>query len=152
MHTDIDRPLFASPYHWSDSMRIQPDTTNRFPVLLLAPDLDDAVPLASRLEAEGFLIQIKENAYSALQALQRSFFFALIVIADLTDEDCLAALRALRRAATRSWMIVAAPSCDVHACMLVYRFGGDACIAWPAGADELIDRLHAFQACVRPVF
>jgi BarA-like signal transduction histidine kinase len=52
----------------------------------------------------------------------------------------------------RSWMIVAAPCCDVHACKLIHRCGGDACISLPISPEDLIDRLDAFRIRARPTF
>lgn len=133
-------------------MRIQRVTTRQFPVLLLEPDLENAVQLAFRLEAAGFPTHVERDAHSALQALHKSFFLALAVAADLADKDCLATLEALRRNATRSWMIVAVPYCNVHAVARIHRCGGDACIAWPICADELIERLESFRMRARPSF
>lgn len=148
----IDRSPLTAPHHWSDSMRIQRVTTSQFSVLLLEPDLQSAVQIALQLEAAGFPVHVEADAYSALRALQKSFFLALVVVADLADKDCLVTLKALRRNAPRSWMIVAVPYCDVHAYALIHRCGGDACIASPISADELIERLEAFQMRARPLF
>jgi hypothetical protein len=49
-------------------------------------------------------------------------------------------------------MIVAAPDDDIDACNLVYRRGGDACVALPITLDDLISRLDAFQLRSRPSF
>ena len=133
-------------------MRIEPHRTSPFPALLLEPNQANAVKLASRLQAAGFEIRIEGLADSALQAQRQSFFFALIVIADLTDQDCLMTLDALRRRSPRSWMIVAAPNCDAHACNVIHRHGGDACISLPIDLDDLIARLDAFQLRARPSF
>ena len=89
-------------------MRIRPNPTAPFPALLLEPNSGNAVRLARGLEAAGFQIRVEDSVHAALQAQRQSFFFALIVVADLTDENCLAALDKLRRQAPRSWMIVAA--------------------------------------------
>lgn len=132
-------------------MRIQHETTS-MPVLLLEPNLANAAWLASRLEAASFPIRMETNAHTALQALRKTSFFALIVVADLTNEQCLATLRSLRRGAPRSWMIVAVPRCDVCACKLIHRCGGDACIAEPMSLQDLVHRLNAFQLCDRPGF
>ena len=127
--------------------------TQLFPaLLLLEPNPENAARLATALEAAGFSIVAETNADLALQALRKSFFFALIVAADLTDKDCLATLQALRRRARRSWMIVAAPQCDIHTCDLIHRYGGDACVTAPISADDLIDRPDAFQLRERPLF
>lgn len=134
------------------SMRIDRHRTSPFPVLLLEPNQTNAVQLASRLQAAGFEIRIEGRADSALQAQRQSFFSALIVIADLTDPDCLATLDALRRRSPRSWIIVAASNCDAQACNVVHRHGGDACISLPIDPDDLIARLDAFQLRARPSF
>lgn len=126
--------------------------TNLFPVLLLEPIPENAARIAAQLEAAGFSTRIEDNADLALQALRKSFFFALIVAADLTHEESLARLQTLRRMARRSWMIVAAPQCDIQTCDLIHRYGGDACVTSPISVDDLIDRLDAFQLRERPLF
>jgi DNA-binding response OmpR family regulator len=133
-------------------MRIVPHRTSPFPALLLEPNLANAAQLASRLQAAGFEIRIEGRVESALQAQRQSFFFALIVIAALTDKDCLVTLDALRRRSPRSWMIVATPNCDAQALNLIHRHGGDACISLPIDLDDLIARLDAFQLRARPSF
>jgi DNA-binding response OmpR family regulator len=133
-------------------MRIQHDTSDPLCVLLLEPDSQGAAQLASLLEEAGFETHVEGTVHSALQTLQHSFFFALVVIADLSDKNCLAALKSLRQRALRSWMIVGAADCDAHACDLIHRQGGDACVALPIDADDLTDRLEAFRLHERPLF
>lgn len=133
-------------------MRSQREPSVLFPVLLLEPNGENAARLAARLEEAGFRTSIEASAYSALQAQRRVFFFAMIVVADLTNEDCLATLATLRRRAPDSWMIVAAPECDPYTCELIHRHGGDACVASPISPDDLIGRLDAFQLRARPSF
>lgn len=128
------------------------ETTRLFPVLLLEPNAENAPSLASLLDAAGFDAVICASGGSALQVLERTFFFALIVVADFTHQDCLVMLERLRRRAPRSWMIVAAPECDVPTCDLIHRHGGDACVALPIAMDDLTHRLHAFQRRARPAF
>jgi DNA-binding response OmpR family regulator len=132
-------------------MRIERHRTSPFPALLLEPNLANAAQLAARLQAAGFEIRIEGRAESALQAQRQSFFFALIVIADLIDKNCLVTLDALRRRSPRSWMIVATSKCD-QALSLIHRHGGDACISLPIDPDDLIARLDAFQLRARPSF
>lgn len=131
---------------------MQHKSTAPFPALLLEPNRENAVELASRLEAAGFSIRVEGSASAALQALRESYFFALILVADIADQDCLATIETLRRKAPRSWMIVATPDDDVDACKRVYRCGGDACVALPVSLDDLISRLDAFQLRSRPSF
>jgi DNA-binding response OmpR family regulator len=133
-------------------MRIQRYITKPFPVLLLEPNVENANQLAPRLEAAGFDVRVETCSLSAFQALRKSFFFALVVIADLADQDCLVTLATLRRKAPRSWMIVVASRCDIRTCDLIHRHGGDACVAVPISVDDLIDRLDAFQLRARPSF
>jgi DNA-binding response OmpR family regulator len=133
-------------------MRIAPHRTSPFPALLVEPNEANAVELASRLQAAGFEIRIEGVAGSALHAQRQSFFFALIVIADLADQGCLVTLDALRQGSPRSWMIVATPNCDDHACNVIRRHGGDACLSLPVDLDDLIARLDAFQLRARPSF
>jgi DNA-binding response OmpR family regulator len=104
------------------------------------------------LEAAGFEVRIETCSLSAFQALRKSFFFAVVVVADLRDQNCLVTLEALRRKTPRSWMIVAAPRCDMRTCDLIHRHGGDACVAMPISVDDLINRLDAFQRRARPSF
>jgi DNA-binding response OmpR family regulator len=135
-----------------NSMRIDRQRTSPFPVLLLEPDLANAAQLASGLQAAGFETRIEGRADSALQAQRQSFYSVLVVIADLSDKDCVATLDALRRRSPRSWMIVATSKCDAHACNLIHRHGGDACISSPIDLDDLVARLDAFQLRARPSF
>ena len=83
-------------------MRLRRETTHVFPVLLLEPNPENAADLAALLESAGFEVVVSGDVDSALQALGRAFFFALIVVADLTDPSCLATLATLRRRAPRS--------------------------------------------------
>jgi DNA-binding response OmpR family regulator len=126
------------------------ESTRLFPVLLLEPDTATAVALASELEAAGFDVRICGSARSALRAVESTFFFALIVDADLTSKDCLVTLEELRSRASRSWMIVAAPDCEAGACNLIHRYGGDACVAFPISLDDLVHRLDVFHLRTRP--
>jgi len=121
-------------------------------VLLLEPDTATAAALASQLDAAGFEVLISGTARSALRAVEETSFFALIVVADLTNKDCLVTLDKLRRRAPRSWMIVAAPGCGVSECSLIHRHGGDACVASPVAMGDLIHRLDAFHWRARPSF
>jgi DNA-binding response OmpR family regulator len=132
------------------AMRVQ--HPNLFPVLLLLQEPENPAQLAAELAAAGFSIRIETNADLALQALRKSFFFALIVAADLTDKKGLATLQTLRRKARKSWLIVAAPQCDTHTCDIIHRHGGDACVSSPITAVDLIARLDAFQSRERPSF
>ncbi|HEY0938563.1 MAG TPA: hypothetical protein VGE08_00580 [Steroidobacter sp.] len=126
---------------------------NLFPVLLyLELKLDNPARLAAELHAAGFNNRVETTADRAVKALQTSFFFAVVVAVDLTNEKSLATLRMLRRKAHRSWLIVAAPQCDAHTCDLIHRQGGDACIPLPISSDDLIARLDAFQSRERPSF
>ena len=115
-----------------------------------------SLPACKRLGAETRLSTLlpaqKASAEAALQAQRQSFFFALIVIADLTDKDCLVALDTLRRRSPRSWMIVATSNCDDHARNVIHRHGGDTCISLPIDPHDLIARLDAFQLRARPSF
>jgi DNA-binding response OmpR family regulator len=131
-------------------MRIQHETTRVFPVLLLELDPKSAAELGSALDLAGFEVVVSSSADSALQALRKAFFFALVVVADLNDPASLMTLAALRKRTPKSWMIVAAPDCDVQTCDLIHRYGGDACVALPISPEDLIDRLDAYQMRARP--
>ena len=148
----VARGCLSTPSTEVISMRIERQRTSPFPALLLEPNLANAAQLASRLQAAGFEIRIEGRVDSALQAQRRSFFFALIVIADLADQDCLVTLDTLRRRSPRSWMIVATSKCDDSACNVIHRYGGDACISLPIDLDDLIARLDAFALRARPSF
>jgi DNA-binding response OmpR family regulator len=126
------------------------ESTRLLPVLLLEPDTATAAALASQLDAAGFDVLICGSARSALHAVERTFFFALIVDADLTSKDCLLTLEELRSRAPRSWMIVAAPDCEASVCNLIHRCGGDACVAFPISLDDIVHRLDAFHLRTRP--
>ena len=131
---------------------IPPDDASAFPVLLLEPHTQNAIDVASCLAAAGFELRICNDARSALQAVNEAFFSVLIVMADLTNRDCLITLGALRKRAPRSWIVVGSPRLDEHAYHLVHRCGGDACVATPLAMQDLVIRLEAFQRRARSSF
>ncbi|HKE97102.1 MAG TPA: hypothetical protein VKB34_22525 [Povalibacter sp.] len=133
-------------------MQIPPDTERVFSVLLLSSDLRGAAALAAELQLAGLEVHIAGGVDSALRLLRKTFYFALLVMADLADPDTPAALQRLRGRARRTWMIVAASSCDVPVCALIHRCGGDACITLPISVDELLERFAALRARTRPSF
>jgi DNA-binding response OmpR family regulator len=122
------------------------------PVLLIDPRTDDAVELAAQLELSGFATCIESNVAGALAAIERASFATLIVVADVEDPARLRWLGQLRRSAARSWILVVTPQCDTETRNLVYRHGGDACIAAPLSFNELTSCLTAFRSRARPVF
>jgi DNA-binding response OmpR family regulator len=109
-----------------------------------------AADLALQLELNGFPTHIEGSTDAAHAAIQHAHFATLIVIANLHDALGLDWLDDLRRAAPRSWMIVASALCDRKTHSLVYRHGGDACITVPVSIDDLTRRLNAFQLRARP--
>ncbi len=133
-------------------MQIRRITVGREPILLLDPEMDRAAELAAHLELSGFPTRIECTLAGAQAAIKHASFAALIVIADLDDKVCLNWLDAMRRAAARSWMIVACPRCDAKSCNLIYRHGGDACVTAPVSVNELTARLTAFQSHARPLY
>jgi DNA-binding response OmpR family regulator len=140
------RPVGTAP------LRGRPSKTGYEPVLLLDPEMDRVGKLGAQLEVFGFPIRIEGSGVGALAAIKDTYFATLIVLADLEDKACLDWLDDLRRAAARSWMIVVRPRCDVKACKVIYRHGGDACVRAPATIDELAGRLTAFQSRARPLY
>ena len=133
-------------------MQIRRITAIHEPVLLLDPHTERAVALAAHLESNGFPTRIERTGAGAQSAIKEAYFATLIVIADLDDKACLAWLEALRRIASRSWMIVVSPRCDTKTCNLIYRHGGDACVTAPVSIDDLTKRLTAFQSRPRPLY
>ena len=133
-------------------MRVRPASRKAQPVLLLDPEMDRAAKLAAQLELIGFPIRTENTGAGALAALKDSFFATLLVMADIDDKDCLAWLDDLRRAAGRVWMIVISTRCDTNTCNLIYRHGGDVCLAAPVSIDVLTKRLTAFQSHTRPLY
>lgn len=127
-------------------------TASHEPVLLLDPKMDSAAELAIHLELNGFPTRIESSAAGAQAAIRDAYFATLIVIADLDDAACLDWLDELRRAAAQSWMMVVSPRCDTKTRHLIYRHGGDACMAEPVSIDDLIRRLTAFQLRTRSAF
>lgn len=123
-----------------------------YPVLLMDPQAKRAARLATILKAAGFRPREAATADVALQAMSEEFFVAVVVAADLDDDDCLARLVEFREKAAHTWMIVVAPRCDEETRDLIFRHGGDACIAAPASAADLITRLEAFRLRWRPSF
>jgi DNA-binding response OmpR family regulator len=119
------------------------------PVLVLDPQMDNAVELAAHLEMSGFPTCIESNPADAQAAIERAHFATLILVADVDDPVHRGWLNALRRRAARSWIIVVSPRCDAKTCNLIYRHGGDACMTAPPSIDELTRRLTAFQLRAR---
>src|SRR5713226_1901834 len=93
--------------YWRTDMQIRRITAIHAPVLLLDPQTESAAALAAYLEANGFPTRIERTGAGAQSAIKEAYFATLIVIADLDDQACLEWLEALRRIASRSWMIVA---------------------------------------------
>jgi DNA-binding response OmpR family regulator len=133
-------------------MQVRRTIGSQAPVLLVDPELESAAGLATHLELNGFPTHIENTGAGAQAAIKNATFATLIVIADLHDKACLDWLDELRRAAARSWMVVVSSSCDRKTCNLIYRHGGDACIATPVSIDDLTRRLTAFQSRARPLF
>jgi DNA-binding response OmpR family regulator len=133
-------------------MQGRPASRKHQPVLLLDPETDRAAKIAAQLELTGFPTRAECTGAGALEAIKDAYFATLIVNADLDDKECLDWLDELRRAATRVWMIVISPRCDSKTCDLIYRHGGDACLAAPVSIDDLTKRLTAFQLRARPVY
>ena len=133
-------------------MQSSPNRRKAEPVLLLDPEMDRAPKLAAQLELIGFPTRAECSGARALEALKDAYFATLIVIADIDDKDCLAWLDELRRAAGRVWMIVITSPCDTNTCNLIYRHGGDTCLAAPVSIDDLTRRLTAFQLRARPLY
>jgi DNA-binding response OmpR family regulator len=131
-------------------MQILRTTADYMPVLLLDSNPARAAELAACLEMKGFPTRVAHSAAGAQAAIRDVRFATLIVVADAAV--CLDKLRELRRKAARSWIIVVSPRCDTDTCNLIYRHGGDACLAAPASIDELTRRLAAFQLRARPTF
>jgi DNA-binding response OmpR family regulator len=133
-------------------MQGRPASRKAQPVLLLDPEKDRAAKLAAQLELNGFPTRAECSGAGALEAIKDEYLATLIVIADIDDKDCLAWLDELRRAAGRVWMIVISSRCDTNTCNLIYRHGGDACLAAPVSIDDLTRRLTAFQLRARPLY
>ena len=132
-------------------MQIRRITTRHEPVLLLDPQIDNAVELAMHLELHGWPTLIAGRTSAAQAVIARGRFTTLIMMADLDVASCLELLDELRRTTARCWMLVVSPRCDTKTCNLIYRHGGDACITAPVSIDDLPRRLTAFQSRARPV-
>jgi DNA-binding response OmpR family regulator len=133
-------------------MQIRRITANHEPVLLLDPQIDDAVELAMHLELHGWPTLIAGRTSAAQAVIGRGRFTTLIVMADRDVASCLDRLDELRRTNARCWMLVVSPRCDTKTCSLIYRHGGDACIPAPVSIDDLTERLSAFQIRARCVY
>lgn len=133
-------------------MLFRHNRVNSASVLVLDPESEGGSTLASGLKAAGFSTCVARSAISATEAIKKGYFTALVVVADLGDAACLDRLDELRRDAPRSWMIVVSPRCDRRTCDLIYRHGGDACVAAPVSIIELTERLTCLQWCSRPAF
>jgi DNA-binding response OmpR family regulator len=133
-------------------MQIRRIKVSHAPILLIDSGMDSAVELGTHLELNGFPTRIEHTGAGALAAMKDTYFATLIVIADFNDSACFHRLDDLRRAASRSWMIVVSPRCDANTCELIYRHGGDACITAPVSINDLISRLSAFQLRSRTLY
>ena len=123
-----------------------------YPVLLMDPQVKNAAELAAILKVAGYRPRVAATASAALQAMSEEFFIALVIAADLHDDDCLARLVEFRQKAVHSWMIVVAARCDDASRHMAFRHGGDACIPAPLSPADLIARLEAFRLRWRPSF
>jgi DNA-binding response OmpR family regulator len=127
-------------------MLFRHNRVNSASVLALDPESD------SGLAAVGFSVCVANSAVDATAAIRKGYFTAPVVVADLGNAACLDRLDELRREAPRCWMIVVSPQCDARTCNLIYRHGGDVCVAAPVSIVELTKRLGALQWRSRPVY
>ena len=123
-----------------------------FPTLVFDPNIDNARMIAGSLERRGISVHIAGSAPEALRLAKDVYHRAVIVVADLTDEDCLQLLDSMHRAAPRSWLIVANGRVDRELRKLVYRHGADALVETPVDIGALVQRIASFQARSRPIY
>jgi DNA-binding response OmpR family regulator len=76
----------------------------------------------------------------------------VIVVADIEDNSCIQFIDDLRKATSRSWLIIANKQIDADTLALVHFHGADALIAVPISLSDLVERLKAFQLCSRSLF
>jgi len=115
------------------------------PTLLLDPDPATAAVMASQLRHAGFETYIAINGYAALLAIRTMRFGAIVVVADLTNIAIRNDLRALRRAAPDSWLVLIADSLIDPADEFLLELGSDALFAPPFTVADLTQRLNTLS-------
>jgi DNA-binding response OmpR family regulator len=120
-------------------------------ILVLDAEVKAARKLVRQLEANGFRAAATSTHPGALAALARMYYHALVVAMDVELKRELERLLKLRRAAPRTWIIVASAHGDDLARRRVYRRGGDALVSLPFSLKELRSHLAAFTARSRGV-
>lgn len=121
------------------------------PTLLLDPNPDAAAVMASQLRHAGFETYIATNGYAALLAIRTTHFGTIVVVADLTNIAIRNDLRALRRAAPDSWLVLIAESMIDPADKFIQELGSDAIFAAPFTVADLTQRLNTLSNRRRPI-
>jgi DNA-binding response OmpR family regulator len=119
-------------------------------VLLLDPDPEAAIVMASQLRHAGFDTHITTSGPSALLATRTLHFGAIVVVADLTNTESCNYLREIRRSAPRSWLVIIADPMIGRAEDLLHELGGDALFGAPFTVAELTQRLSTLSNSNRP--
>jgi DNA-binding response OmpR family regulator len=115
------------------------------PTLLLDPNPDAAAVMASQLRHAGFETHIATSGSSALLAIRTLRFGAIVVVADLANTAIRNNLRAIRRAAQDSWLVLIADSMIDPADEFLHELGSDAVFAAPFTVADLTQRLNTLS-------
>jgi DNA-binding response OmpR family regulator len=115
------------------------------PTLLLDPHPDAAAVMASQLRHAGFETHIAASGRSALLAIRTMRFGTIVVVADLANTAIRDNLRAIRRAAQDSWLVLIADSLIDSADEFLLELGSDALFAPPFTVADLTQRLNSLS-------
>jgi len=129
--------------HLNASAAFRSPFTN--PILLVDPDVDLGRGLLHQLTRHGFCADLAITVEAARVCAGVRYYRAMVVVADLLDQQHLVGLRQLREAAPQTWIIAVATNTEFETCQVVFRHGGDACLPKPFQFSDLLLRLESWS-------
>jgi DNA-binding response OmpR family regulator len=132
-------------------MGIPNPQSSYLPILVVDSDQPAAERLADYLRHHGFHADVATSCWSAVEAVRKSAYGTLIVVANLKQTSDLECLAVLRSEAPRTWIIVISLRTYPDARQVVLGCGADSLLIAPFSLTELWGRLLAFARRSRPV-
>jgi DNA-binding response OmpR family regulator len=115
------------------------------PILLVDPQLDLGRGLWHQLIRHGLRADLAITVDAARSCVGYKHYYAMIIIADLSNLRELRGWRQLREAAPRTWMIVVASKAADPASRVAANFGSDVCLPTPFRFSDLLSSLALFS-------
>ena len=125
-------------------------TLSYLPMLVIDRNGAAATQLADRLRHSGFVADIAISCRAAQAAAHARYYGSMIFVGDLTLPADQACLGELRKASTRTWIIVISSTVPPEAQKGIVRGDADALLIAPFSMQDLISRLSAFSRRSRP--